>query len=175
MRRAKWGIGAVAVVGVAWLLSTLFNVDLGGLGIGQYAMVPSEGTQTEESTPEEPANTATDSQDVGKVPSDRMVSTANPAASIGADGRVDVRIEDRQYQLRGEESGPKWVPATLEAVVAAAKRAPGDDAGIRVRVLRAPSSRPSAEQALTDALYKAGVRSSELTMPEIEVPRESAE
>ena len=162
MRRAKWGIGAVLVAGAAWLLMNVFNIDLGGTGINPFATMPGE-SRTERKT--EPANPA----EAEKEPTtdEKLVSTANPATAIGGDGTVDVRVVDRSYQLQaGTGEAATWTDATLEQVVAAAKRAPGDDVGIRVRVLRGPSSRASTEDALYEALRAAEIEPAEIAVPD---------
>ena len=162
MRRAKWGIGAVLVAGAAWLMMNLFNIDLGGSGINPFATIPGENRTEQETEPANPAQA-----DKENATRETLVSTTNPATAIGGDGTVDVRVVDRSYQLQtGTGEAATWTDATLEQVVAAAKRAPGDDVGIRVRVLRGPSSRASTEDALYEALRAAEIEPSEIAIPD---------
>lgn len=158
MRRAKYGIGAVVVVGLAWFLSNVFNWDLSGLHLGQNGTSQSETARDDP----EPANRS-DEDGNRKVDDTRKVSTDVGEAAIGGDGSLDVRIEDHAYFLRnGSGAKAEWVPADLDKIVALAKRAPGDDIGVRVRVIRGPSARASAEDALSSALLSAGLETSEI-------------
>lgn len=176
MRGAKYGVGALVVVGVVWLLTNMFNLDVGGLGIVPQANVPSDSTPSD--VPEPPVDDSDSStretgmaDGTGGTPgpagdSKQLVSSTDPKTAIGPEGRLEVRIEGRQYHLRNHEAAEGvWVPATLEQVVAAAKQAPGDEAGIRVRMLRSGSSLAGAESELVEALNAAGIDANAIEIP----------
>ena len=173
MRGAKWGVGAVVVVGVVWLLTNMFNLDVGGLGIVPQANIPSDASPSD--VPEPPVDDTdptvqgggmADGTDGTPGNPSRLVALTDSKAAIGPEGRLDVRIAGRQYHLRNHEAADgAWVPASLGQVVAAAKQAPGDDAGIRVRMLRSGSSLAGAESELVEALNGAGIDANAIEIP----------
>ncbi len=67
---------------------------------------------------------------------------------------IKVVIDDRSYFIRSAEGDR---PVEIAEVIALAKAAAGDADGIRVRVYRKGSSRPSAENALQDAFNEAKI------------------
>ena len=157
MRRAKWGIGAVAVVGLAWLLSFLFDIDLGGIGTdGARIGLP---TASERQTPVDPP--------LQTEPATEPVAALADGDALSDGETLEVLIDDREYFLRRGKGEPAdWVAADLDASAAYARQASGDDAGIRVRVFRKPSAKASAEQELTESLQTAGLTKAEIDVPE---------
>ena len=164
MRRMKWGIGAAGVVGVAWLLVNVFNLDLGGVGGGgdERLGLPEPATQSapvHDSVPAEPP--------VQSEPETGLVSTDNPAQAVGSGGVVEVLVDDRTYSLRhGTGAEAEWIAAEPEAVVAYARQAEGSESGVRVRILRTPSARATAEERLIESLRDAGIAMNEIDVPE---------
>jgi hypothetical protein len=70
---------------------------------------------------------------------------------------IKVVIAERSFALR---SGKGERPTEVSEVVNLVKKAAGDADGIRLRIYREPSSRPSAEDALRTALADAGISES---------------
>jgi len=71
---------------------------------------------------------------------------------------LEVIIDDRSYQLRQSSDGKEeYVAIELPALISLAKKTPGDEDGIRVRISRRESSRLSAESQLQEELTKAGL------------------
>lgn len=162
MRRLKWGIGAVAVVGAAWFLLNAFNLNIGGFGGGNEGQVGLPRTALTTPPPSAPADPPEQSE-----PDTDLVSTDTPETAIGSDGIVEVLIDDRAFSVRrGTGENRKWVQAEPETIVAYVRQATGDEAGVRVRILRTPSARAAAEEQLTTALHEAGVSDSEIDVPE---------
>jgi hypothetical protein len=163
MHRAKWGIGAAAVVGLAWLLSNLFNINVGGIsgdGESRLGLPRPEPTAHQSEPPPQ------------SEPETEPVATEGPDEAIGAGGVVEVLIDDRSYFLRrGMSEPPEWIAADEGAVAGYARQAPGDGTGVRVRVFRTPAARASAEEQLIQALHEAGLGSGEIDLPERLVER----
>jgi hypothetical protein len=161
MRRVKWGLGAAAVVGVAWFLSNFFNLNVGGIGgdgEGEIALPTSVMVGPSQSAPVEPPEQG--------EPDIQPVTTENAPESAGTNEIVEVLIDDRSYSLRRGTGDAEWVAAELEAIVAYARQAAGDESGVRVRIFRRPSARAAAEEELVEALQGAGVKDAEIDLPE---------
>lgn len=166
MRRAKWGIGAAAVVGLAWFLSNFFNMDIGGIGTdrGIHIEAPSASLMR---SPEEPRDDAEREPPLQTEPETEPVAAIGPEEAVGSEGAVEVLIDDRTYYLRrGAGDDAEWVEASGDAVVSYAEKAKGDSTGVRVRLFRRPTARASAEETLIDALGHAGLTSAEIDVPE---------
>lgn len=161
MRRVKWGIGAAAVVGLAWFVSNLFN--MGGLGTGEGARVGLPVGRTVPSSPEKlPASPPPQTE-----PETSTVATAGEDRSIGEGGVVEALIDDRSFFLRrGAGDDAEWVAAEPDVIAGYARQAPGDDSGIRVRVRRKPSAKAASEEELTRALRDAGLTAAEIDVPQ---------
>ena len=166
MRRAKWGIGAVVVVGLAWFLSNFFNIRLGGVGSDEGTQIglPTQTSVAErEKTPTEPPDQTEPIPDEGS----ETVSLTETGDAIGTSGAIDVLIDDRMFYVRrgtGEEA--TWVAAEPEVIVSYVQQAPGDETGVRVRIFRRPSALASAEKELSDSLQAAGVPASQIDVRE---------
>ncbi len=159
MRRAKWGVGAAVVVGLAWLVSNFFN--MGGLGTGEGTQIglPTASTvPTGTARPENPP-----AQD---EPETATVATEGEDRSVGEGGVVEVLIDERNFLLRrGTDDNAEWVPADADAIAAYARQAPGDESGIRVRIHRKPSARAASEDELNEALRGVGLTGEEIDVP----------
>lgn len=162
MRRLKWGIGAAAVVGAAWFLLNAFNLNIGGFGGGNDGQIGVPRIAVTTPPPSAPAEPPPQSE-----PETDLVSTSDPKTAIGSDGFVEVLIDDRSFSVRrGTGENREWVQAEPDTIVAYARQATGDEAGVRVRILRTPSARAAAEEQLTTALHEAGMTDSEIDVPE---------
>ncbi len=75
---------------------------------------------------------------------------------------VKVVIDNRSYFLRTADGDQA---TELNDLVSLARAAAGDEDGIRIRIYRKKSSRPSAEEALRDALVAAGVPEEQAAWP----------
>ena len=172
MRRAKWGAGAAVVVGLAWLISNVFDFNGPGLGPGDGVGVGLPTRSTDARPTEPPLQSEpplpSDSQAEPDSESDTQpVATITPPSGIGAGGIVEVLIDDRSYFLRrGSTEPPDWVAAEPDAIAGYAKQATGDETGIRVRVFRKPSARASAEEELIEILGQVGIKRSDVDLPE---------
>lgn len=165
MRRMKWGIGAAAAVGLAWLVMNIFNWNLGGLGGGgenRLGLPTSSTISAPDSEPSEPPEQA--EPPVQSEPDAGLVSVESADEAIGAGGIVEVLIDDRNYSLRGSDG--EWIPAEPDAIAAYARQATGDDSGMKVRILRKPSARAAAEERLVETLHGVGLTNSEIDLPE---------
>jgi hypothetical protein len=162
MRRMKWGIGAAAVVGLAWLVSNLFNLNVGGIGgdgEGRIGIPTSSSVSTPDAEPSEPPPQS--------EPETEPVSTEGPDDSIGEGGVVVAMIDDHDHFLRrGTGEDGEWIAAEPDAIAAYARQAAGDETGVRVRILRKPSARAAAEESLVEALRSVGLTDSEIDVTE---------
>ena len=75
---------------------------------------------------------------------------------------VKVVIDNRSYFLRSTAGDQA---TELNDLVEMAKTAAGDEDGIRIRIYRKKSSRPSAEEALREALVAAGIPEEQTAWP----------
>jgi hypothetical protein len=82
------------------------------------------------------------------------VAVENSPSTVHAGHTVRIVIRDRSYFLR---TGQEETPVSLEQILDAVRSAPGDDDGVKLRVYRAESSRPTAELQLQETLQKADV------------------
>ncbi|HEX6986297.1 MAG TPA: hypothetical protein VF170_13025 [Planctomycetaceae bacterium] len=160
MRRMKWGIGAAAVVGLAWLLSNLFNLDVGGTGgDGDSRIGLPTSSEPRDVVPAEPPPQGEPDAETEPVSADA------PEDAIGTGGVVEVRVDDRDYLLkRGSGAGAEWVAAEPDAIAAYARQASGDETGVRVRIFRTPSARAAAEERLVEALRGVGLTDGEIDL-----------
>lgn len=138
-RLATGGLVAVVAI-VALSLSGLFS-GIGGGGGGGTGEVSVQTPETGS------ANNVSNTEELPDPPTN--VEPAEPAAGV-----VDVVIEEQSYFLR---DGDRLQPVELSELVALARESPGNEDGIRVRITRAASSRPSAEETLVNELMTAGV------------------
>lgn len=160
MRRAKWGIGAAAVVGLAWLISNFFN--MGGLGTGEGTRIGLPVNKTVPSNPDAAAEPP-----LQEEPETATVATQSEERSIGEGGVVEALIDDRDYFLRrGTGDDAEWVPAEPDVIAGYARQAPGDETGIRVRIFRKASTRAASEAELAETLRSVGLTDAEVDVPE---------
>jgi hypothetical protein len=169
MRRAKWGIGAAAVVGAAWLLSNIFN--MGGLGTGEGTRVGLPQTSAPSAAPSaKPApsdRNAPPQEEPGAEPEASAVATQGNEKSIGEGGVVEAMIDGRNFSVkRGAGDEAEWVPAEPDVIAGYARQAPGDESGVKVRVRRKASARASAEDELNTALHSAGLTDAQIEQPQ---------
>lgn len=166
MRRAKWGIGAAVVVGVAWFLSNFFNMDIGGVGTDRGTDV-SVTTPSSDSSIDVPEERTSAEPPVQSEPEMQPVAALGADDAVGTEGAVEVLIDGREFFLRrGDGEEGEWVKANGDSVVSYAKQATGDSTGVRVRIFRKPTARASAEETLVEALGLAGISSNEIDVPE---------
>ena len=160
MRRVKWGVGAAAVVGLAWFLSNFFN--MGGLGTGEGTQVGLPVRTAAPTTADDPAELPPQDE-----PETVSVATEGEDRSIGEGGVVEALIDDREFFLRrGTGDDAEWIPAEPDAIAAYARQAPGDESGVRIRIRRKPSAKAGSEQELNEALLGAGLTDAEIDMPQ---------
>ncbi|QDT37463.1 hypothetical protein [Stratiformator vulcanicus] len=147
MRRLQIGIFAAAVIGVAALLNGLMN----GFGLG-------EGDGGTTTVTEQTSTSETESESVADDPD---VESSEIAES---DGSLDVLIDDREFLVRGADSG-SWVPIDLSKLVSLIAEQPGDD-GLKATIYRTPAARAAAEEELQAAMSEAGIEDSAVDQSE---------
>jgi len=130
------GIAAVVGLAIGVWLADLFN----GFGTGESGP-PAVAVSLGEQASQLPA------------PPTKEETTPDPSGEAPAEVAT-VIIDDRQYLL---QTGETQTPKTLEQIVATAQAAPGNADGLKLKVVRRPSSRSSVEVALQDALKAAGL------------------
>ena len=80
-------------------------------------------------------------------------------------------IDERQFLIQiATTPTPLFRPSPLARIVELAARAPGDTNGIRVRILRRETARPSAENELREVLKSVGLLDDAILMPAETVP-----
>jgi hypothetical protein len=168
MRRAKWGIGAVLVVGFAWFLSNFFNIRLGGIGTDEGSQIglPTQTTVADSDRDETPSEPPAQTEPLPES-DDQSVSLQDTSNAIGAGGAIDVLIDGRMFFIRrGAGEHATWVPAEPAVIASYAQQAEGDETGVRVRIFRRPSALASAEKDLSDSLHSAGIPASQIDLRE---------
>ena len=139
-------IGGVVVLAVA--LAGFFGRFFGGFGTGEQG-----GENAKETTAE---NTALLSNTTAR-PDDR--SPAAQTAAVYLDyrtvGVLEVIVDARSYTIRNDRNGAR--PVELGELIELAKRTPGNEEGVRVRVFRRESALVTTEKALQSALINAGL------------------
>jgi len=172
MRRAKWGVGAVVVVGLAWLLSNLFNIRLGGIGTEDGAQVglPTPATVVDSDQETAPSEPPDQSEPILETTDDDSVAVRDSNVTtdaVGASGAIEVLIDDRTFFIRrGIGENAKWVAAEPAVISSYASQAKGDATGVRVRIFRRPSALASAEKEISDSLQKSGIPASQIDLRE---------
>lgn len=142
-KRNILGAALVAGIIVGQYLPNFWNGFGGGSVTGVGLGDPNSGTRSEST------GDATNKSTGSTTPAtDNIVLPANVPSVI------KVVIDDRSYFLRSTDGDR---PVEIAELIALAKAAAGDADGIRVRVYRKGTSRPSAENALQDALNAAKI------------------
>ena len=136
-KRTVLGAALIAGVIVGQYLPNFWNGFGGGSSVGVGIGDPAPGTKSEPST---------DSTD--KPATDEITLPTNVPPVI------KVVIDERSYFIRSSEGDR---PVEITEVIALAKAAAGDADGIRVRVYRKGTSRPSTENALQEAFNEAKI------------------
>ncbi len=168
MRRAKWGIGAVLVVGLAWFLTNLFDIRFGGIGTdeGSHIGLPTQTPVADSDRDEAPSEPPPQTEPLPES-DDQSVSLQDTSNAVGARGAIDVLIDGRMFFIRrGAGEQATWVPAEPAVISSYAQQAEGDETGVRVRIFRRPSALASAEKELSDSLQSAGIPASQIDLRE---------
>ncbi len=158
LRKRTW---LVTVLAAGVFIGSKFPGLWRGFGGGGEGMIP---FGTSGPAGGEPDSTDTNSPD--SDPSDDRESTTaegsgsnEQTAEKSEPAVVTVVIAERSFLLRSPDEDQS---ITTAEVVDLVKRAVGDADGIRLRIIRDPSSRPSAETALQDALADGGILEQEI-------------
>ena len=157
--RKKATIGGGIIVAAMFIGAMLSDwLKLGDFGLGGrggQAVLPLRPGQDEDSPPhDEHRQVSTDAPDERTARSDPPLQPGDV---------LNVVIDGRDYAVRQVIDGEERLhPMSLPEIVELAQAAPGNNEGIRVRVLRRESSRPTAEQALEQALLDAGIEPGEI-------------
>jgi hypothetical protein len=84
---------------------------------------------------------------------------------------LTVLIDERQYLIQiASTPTPLFRPSSLDRIAGLADRTAGDSNGIRVRILRRETSRPSAENELRETLKTVDIGDDDILMPAETVP-----
>ncbi len=174
----KAGLGAGAVV-VGILLFLVFR-GFGSGGTGQSGSSESSGQSADTddallkqspdgSTSPDPGSDSRDTQSRGLAdPEDDLTPDERNALSSQV---LTVLIDERQYMIQiASTPTPLFRPTTLTRIATLADRTEGDSNGIRVRILRRETSRPSAENELREVLKTADINEDSILMPAETVP-----
>jgi hypothetical protein len=174
----KAGLGAGAVV-VGILLFLVFR-GFGSGGTGQSGSSESSGQSADTddalleqspdgSTSPDPGSDSRDTQSRGLAdPEDDLTPDERNALSSQV---LTVLIDERQYMIQiASTPTPLFRPTTLTRIATLADRTEGDSNGIRVRILRRETSRPSAENELRDVLKTVDINEDSILMPAETVP-----
>ena len=177
MRKAKYGVGAAVIVGIAWVISNMFNFGGPGGRGPTTGVVPEGGTVSSdtdasstdsvsttnpaaEREPEQPLST------YAAMTTDPVPRAGGPADQLGAGPVVEVLVDGRDYYLRRGTGADGWAHTDPAAVVMASRQVEGDGAGIKVRVFRKKTARASAEDQLKESLHVAGLTDAQIDWPE---------
>lgn len=136
-KRTVLGAALIAGVIVGQYLPDFWNGFGGGSTVGIGIGDSGSGTKGETST------------DTTEIPADEEIKLPANVPAV-----IKVVIDDRSYFIRSAEGDR---PVEIAEVIALVKAAAGDADGIRVRVYRKGTSRPSAENALQDAFVAAKI------------------
>ncbi|MCY2965386.1 MAG: hypothetical protein NT069_17430 [Planctomycetota bacterium] len=158
LKKRTW---LVTVLAAGVFIGSKFPGLWRGFGGGGEGMIPfgTSGPAGEGNDSTDIDSTDTDATD--RTESDPVEKTAsndeNPPESEPS--VVTVVISERSFLLRSPDEERS---ITTAKVVDLVKRAIGDADGIRLRIIRDPSSRPSAETALQTALAEGGIGEEEI-------------
>lgn len=154
LRKRTWLVGAMAA-GV--MIGARFPHLWKGLGTGWGLGTPGSGDSA--STTGDSSESS--SEDQAGSTSDVLASlpAAEPLPAPETIEFITVLIQERSFSLR---SAGETEPIEIAEILDLVKRAVGDADGIRLRIVRDPSSRPSAETALQSALAEAGISEHEV-------------
>lgn len=142
-KRNILGAALIAGIIVGQYLPNFWNGFGGGSTIGVGLGDPKSGTNAD------PTDDATDKPTDTSKPAEEDIKLPVNVPPV-----IKVVIDDRSYFIRSPEGDR---PVEIAEVIALAKAAAGDADGIRVRVYRKGTSRPSAENALQDAFNEAKI------------------
>ncbi len=143
MFRKRTLVGGLVLIGISGYLASLFFDFGGGAGLMPGANV--SGNQT--------ISIVDDSDNQReKEPQDSKLAT-DPHPKV-----LTICIDDRSYAIRQETGGkPTYRPIVLADLIETVKKTPGNDEGIRVRIVRRKTARVTAWQNLQDELIKVGL------------------
>jgi hypothetical protein len=142
-KRNILGAALVAGVIVGQYLPNFWNGFGGGSITGVGVGDPKTRTYTQ--PPEDIKDKSTDADKPAEIAS---------KIPLNVPSVIKVVIDDRSYFIRSAEGDR---PVEITEVIGLVKAAAGDPDGIRVKVYRRGTSRPSAENALQDAFNEAKI------------------
>ena len=142
-KRNILGAALIAGVIVGQYLPNFWNGFGGGSITGVGVGDPKTGTHSE------PTDDTADKKTDAKKPAEDDIKIPVNVPPV-----IKVVIDDRSYFIRSAEGDR---PVEIAEVIALAKAAAGDAAGIRVKVYRKGTSRQTTENALQDAFNEAKI------------------
>lgn len=126
-----------------------------GILMGMYMKIPGWGGGTMVST-----STGDQTETASSSNSDQTDNNLPTA------GLITVLIDDRAYSIaKADGDNIVYTPTAIAAIVQQAQQVPGNEDGIKVRVLRKESARATAESNLRNALVDAGIDAGAIYMP----------
>jgi len=148
-KRMMYAGGGVLILGI--VLGQYFGLTP-GINTG-----PGDGEEKTETVDEESraimASTESDMVPVLIQPEPKQKSLAELPLQV-----LDILIDDRSYLIKASsQPQDRYRPAEIKEVIQQAKRATGDEDGIRIRVYRKGSARVIPETLLKDELKIAGL------------------
>ncbi len=175
--KAGVSVGAIVLGMLAFLL-------LRGFGPGGPGGSGGAGDAGEGSGDAQDLTSVDAGEDATSAPADSDRSSAQPRGLSGDDDDLtsdernalasqvlNVLIDERQFLIQiAATPTPLFRPSPLARIAELAARAPGDTNGIRVRILRRETARPSAENELREVLKSVGLLDDAILMPAETVP-----
>jgi hypothetical protein len=143
-----------------------------GFGVGPGAAATASPDASTTATPDQPSrqNPASDSKQVAVNERSLDQFTAEERRAIAGD-ILTVLIDERKFLIQITETpAPVFRTATIDRIPDLALQCPGDSNGIRVRILRRETARPSAEADLRRELENVRITADNILMPEDTIP-----
>ena len=174
--KASVGVGAIVLGMLAFLLLRGFGPGGSG-GAGETGEGSGDAQDLTSVDAGESASSVPSDSDRASAQS-RGLSGAGDDDDLTSDERsalaaqvLNVLIDERQFLIQiATTPTPLFRPSPLARIAQLAARAPGDTNGIRVRILRRETARPSAENELREVLKSVGLLDDAILMPAETVP-----
>ena len=134
--------------------------------VALLAVLFMQGPGTGDGESSDPGSSSSDSELLASANANGVVPTTdqqpggltdNEQAALSGKTLI-VCIDEHDYWMQVSGDGPDtWQPIELARLVEVARQAPGDSNGLRVRIEKRVTSRPSAEQKILLELEKVGI------------------
>lgn len=168
------GVGAIVLGMLAFLLLRGFGPGgsggAGDEGEGAADLQDLTSVEASDKAPSSPADSDRSLAQSRGLSGDDDDLTSDERSAL-ASQILNVLIDERQFLIQiATTPAPLFRPSPLARIAELAARAPGDTNGIRVRILRRETARPSAESELREVLKSVGLLDDAILMPAETVP-----